>query len=159
MVAFFRNRVVLFRKGITAYRIQKRGKNKDLETKIIKGNSVLSNLPVWRLDILINFSVSNIQLISDIKEKKEAPERSAKGRTLSQTKNAILGRLFRREHSQYIMRNSLNRKKQNRLRRIVALLETRTLRTKFKDRRDECIAEYVECSDVGAFMSTWFLED
>lgn len=46
-----------------------------------------------------------------------------------------------------------------RVKRAVALLETRTLRPDFKDRRYEFIDEYVECSDLRAVISKWFLED
>lgn len=96
---------------------------------------------------------------SSVKDGEQAPERNARGRILSQTKDAIRSRLFRKEHAETWEHRRFRRKKLDRRKNATALLETRTLRPEFKDRSDEFINEYVECSDLVAVKSKWFHQD
>lgn len=108
-------------------------------------------MPIWGLNTLVHLSVSRCQLISDVKEEEQAPEKNAQGRIMSQTKKAIGRRLFRKGHPEIYLQDLTKERKQKRLMRAVTLLETRTLRPELKNRRDEFVKEYVECSDLSAF--------
>lgn len=79
------------------------------------------------------------------------------GRILSQTDTAIRSRRFRKKHPEHMIKHAPMKKKKRRLKKAIALLEKHVLRTEFKNRRDEFIREYVDCSDVRSAKNKWFL--
>lgn len=88
-----------------------------------------------------------------------APELGVRGFALMQSKGAIQSRLYLDKHPQQRKQKQSYNKKRKRLKRAITLLETRTLRPEFTDRRDEFIEEYRECSFLADVISKWFIQE